>query len=364
MMIRRSRISRLAWPAGLLVAVVVTAIATERAPAQQQEALPKLIRVAGPGNAEGKPFGTGPLGVLRVKGYLEQEFNKDGVQIEWQFPRGTGPAINEAFANGQLDFASYGGLPNIVGRGAGLRTRVLASYGSSPTYLVARNGSGIETIDDLKGRKVSVSLGTILQLSLASILARLNLTEKDVQVFDLITADQVSAIQSRDIDAVVGTSASLSIVERGFGKVVFSTKGRIDPASNFGSFIVAEDFAKKYPEATRRVLTAFLRASYFASQKENRNELYDIWARAGQSRASVALDYDGDSLRERANPLLDDFYVANIRRGVQFALDNKLIKQGFDVEAWVDRVSLEAALKSLGYEKFWQPHDAKGAPQG
>jgi sulfonate transport system substrate-binding protein len=272
-----------------------------------QEAPPKVIRLAGPGNPEGKPFGTGPLGVLKVKGYLDEEFKKEGVTFQWQFPRGTGPAINEAFANGQLDFSSYGGLPNIIGRGAGLRTRVLSSYGSSPTYLVARNGSGIESIADIKGRKISLSRGTILQLSLNSILERQGLIEKDVQLFDLITADQISAIQSGDVDAVVGTSTVLSLVERGFGKIVFSTKGKVDPAGNFGSFVVLDDFARKYPQTTRRVLQAFLRAAYFASQEENRGELYDIWARAGQTRAAVATDYDGDSLQERSNPLLDDF---------------------------------------------------------
>jgi sulfonate transport system substrate-binding protein len=346
-------------------AVLIVALAGIcSAPAFAQEAPPKIIRLAGPGNAEGKPFGTGSLGVLKVKGYLEDEFQKEGVRIDWQFPRGTGPAINEAFANGQLDFASYGGLPNIVGRGAGLRTKVLAAYGNSPTYLVARNGSGIETINDLKGRKIAISLGTILQLSLGAILERVGLTEKDVQIFDLITADQISAVQSGDVDAVVGTSSVLSIVERGYGKVVFTTKGRIDPASNFGSFIVAGDFAGKYPQTTQRILQAFLRAAHFSSEEQNRLELYDIWARAGQSRASVALDYDGDSLRERANPLLDPFYIANVKRGVQFSIDNRLIKQGFDVESWIERPGFDAALNALGYDKFWQPHDAKGLPQG
>jgi sulfonate transport system substrate-binding protein len=329
-----------------------------------QEALPKVIRLAGPGNAEGTPFGTGTLGVLKVKGYLEDEFHKDGVRVEWEFPRGTGPAINEAFANGQLDFASYGGLPNIVGRGAGLRTKVLAAYGTSPTYLVARNGSGIKTIADLKGRKIALSLGTVLQLSLGAILDRVGLSEKDVQIFDLITADQISAIQSGDVDAVVGTSSVLSIVEHGYGKIVFTSKGHVDPASTFGSFIVSDDFAAKYPEVTQRVLEAFLRAAYFSSQEKNRQELYDIWAKAGQTRASVALDYDGDSLRDRANPLLDGFYVANAKRAVRFALDNKLIKTGFDVESWIDRPGLAAALKALGYDKYWQAHDAKGLPQG
>jgi sulfonate transport system substrate-binding protein len=329
-----------------------------------QQALPKTIRLAGPGNAEGRPFGTGTLGVLKVKGYLEDEFKKDGVAIDWQFPRGTGPAINEAFANGQLDFASYGGLPNIVGRGAGLRTRVIAGYGISPAYLVAREGSGINNIADLKGKNVSVQLGTILQLSLSEILRQAGLTAKDIQIFDLITADQISAVQSGDVDAVVGTSSVLSIVERGLGKVVFTTKGRVDPASNFGSFIVADDFAKKYPDLTQRVLQNFVKAAYYSAQEEHRDELYDIWARAGQSRASVAIDYDGDSLQERANPLLDAFYVANVNRGVQFSVDKKLIKSGFDVDAWIDRKGLETALGALGYAGFWKPHDAKGGPQG
>jgi sulfonate transport system substrate-binding protein len=345
-----------------LLTLFIAAFAADGAPAQ--ETPPKVIRLAGPGNPEGKPFGTGPLGVLKVKGYLEEEFKKDGVTIQWQFPRGTGPAINEAFANGQLDFSSYGGLPNIIGRGAGLRTKVLSSYGSSPTYLVARNGSGIETLADIKGKKISLSRGTILQLSLNSLLERQGLTEKDVQLFDLITADQISAIQSGDVDTVVGTSSVLALVERGFGKIVFSTKGKLDPASNFGSFVVIEDFARKYPQTTRRVLEGFLRAAHFAAQEENRNELYDIWARAGQSRAAVATDYDGDSLRERAKPLLDEFYVANVKRGVKFSLDSKLIKQGFDVEAWVDRKGQETALRALGYENFWKRHDAKGQPQG
>jgi sulfonate transport system substrate-binding protein len=358
---------RLSWVVRLGAAFLMSlpfSIEAVSTTALGQEVSPKVIRLAGPGNAEGKPFGTGPLGVLKAKGYLEEEFKRDGVAIQWQFPRGTGPAINEAFANGQLDFSSYGGLPNIIGRGAGLRTRVLASYGSSPTYVVARNGSGIKGIADLKGKRIALSRGTILELSLHSLLERQNLTEKDIRLFDLITADQISAIQSGDVDAVVGTSSILTLVERGVGTVAFTTKGTTDPASNFGSFVVLEQFANRYPQTTARVLQAFLRAAYFASQEENRDELYDIWARAGQTHAAVATDYDGDSLRERNNPLLDAFYVANVTRGVKFSLDNRLIKQGFDVGTWVDRASLGAALKTLHYDDFWKPRDAAGQPQG
>jgi sulfonate transport system substrate-binding protein len=328
------------------------------------ESLPKTIRIAGVGNPAGKPFGTGTIGVLRSKGWLEEEFKNDGITIEWQFPRGTGPAINEAFANGQIDFANYGGLPNVVGRGAGLRIKVVACYGNAPTYLLVRNGANIDKLEDLKGRRVSISRGTILQLSLSSILERLNLGEKDVQIFDLLTGDQISAVQSGDIDALVGTSSTLSVVERGLGRILFSTKGRIDPAGSWGSFIVTEAFAKKYPEATRRVVRAYVKAAYFASHEENRQELYGIWAQAGQSRESVALDYDGDNLADRASPLLDDFYLANAKRAEKFAVDNKLIKRGFDVGTWVDRSYLDDAIRSLGHQNVWKPHSAAGDPQG
>ncbi|HLH94428.1 MAG TPA: ABC transporter substrate-binding protein [Xanthobacteraceae bacterium] len=347
-----------------LLAAMAAMASCALSPLGAQEAPPKTIRLAGPGNAQGTPFGTGTLGVLRVKAYLEQEFKPQGGTIEWQYPRGTGPAINEAFANGQLDFASYGGLPNIVGHGAGLRTKVLATYGTSPIYLVARNGSGIESIADLKGRRISVQRGTILELALGSLLQRQGLSEKDVQIFDLITADQISALQSGDIDAVVGTSSVLTVVERGFSKVVFSSKGKLDPASNFGAFLVAEDFVRKYPQTTQRVLNDYVRAAYFASQEENRSELYDIWARSGTTRAAIAADYDGEVLNDRSNPLLDAFFVSNVKRGVKFALDNKLIRQGFDINAWIDRAPLYTALDALGFRGVWKPHDANGAPQG
>lgn len=78
----------------------------------------------------------------------------------------------------------------------------------------------------------------------------------------------------------------------------------------------------------------------------------------------MALDYDNDSLRDRSSPLLDAFYLANVERGVRFSIHNKLIKAGFDVDSWIVRPGLDTALKALGYDKFWQPHDTNGLPQG
>jgi sulfonate transport system substrate-binding protein len=330
--------------------------------AQAKETPPAVIRLAGQGNASGTPYGSAVIGVVRAKQYLEDEFKADGVKIEWQFPRGTGPAINEAIANGQLDFANYGGLPNIVGRGAGLPTKVLASYGTSPIYVLARTGTNINGIADLKGKKVSVSRGTILQLSLSTLLAQAGLKEKDVQLFDLDSADQVTAITSGDVDAVLGSSNLLVLPEKGIGKIIYSTKGKVDAASTFGSFVVTEAFAKKYPETTQRVVNAFTKAAYYSSQESNRDDLVKTWELTGVPHKGVVQDYAGDSLKDRMSPLLDEFYLANVKRGVAFAQEQKLIRRPIKVDEWVDASFLNKAIKSLGYEGFWVKHDANGQP--
>lgn len=341
-----------------LAVIAVAILGTGPVTAQEK---PQVIRLASFGNAAGKPYGTGAIGVVRARELLEKEFAADGITIDWQFPRGTGPAINEAIANGQLDFAYYGGLPNIVGRGAGLKTKVVASYGVSPSYVVARPDSGIKTVADLKGKKVSTSRGTINELSLFRILQQVDLTPQDIQFFDLQTADQISAITSGDIDAVIGGGSSvLQLVDQGIAEVIYTTKGSPAPGSNFGSFIVTDAFAEAYPEITQRVVNKFIEASHFASDEKNREALFDIWALTGAPRATFEKDYADEVLKDRQSPLLDDFYRANVTAGIDFAVEQKLIRKAFDVNEWVDDSYLKTALKELGYENAWTPRDKDG----
>ncbi|WP_411035628.1 ABC transporter substrate-binding protein [Shinella sp. BYT-45] len=325
----------------------------------------EVIRLAGPGNAAGRPYGSGSIGVLRALELLEKEFEADNIRIEWQFPRGTGPAINEAFANGQLDFASYGGLPNIVGRGAGVPTTVISGQGNSPTYIGARPAANIKTIADLKGKKVAFQRGTIFELSLSRILEQANLKNADVEIYDLQGADQVSAIQSGDVDALLGQGNTvLALVDKGLVEVAYTTKGNPAPGATFGSFTVHEQFRANNPEITERVLKAFVEASHFASQEENRDKLFDIWALTGSPRETYVKDYEGDLLADRNSPLLDDFYRGNIKAGLDFTLEQRLVRRPFDIDQWIDDSLLKKVIADLGYQSVWKPRDINGKAVG
>src|SRR4051812_32296235 len=135
---------------------------------------PSVIRIGFPGVGVGnRPIvGGSNITTVHLRGLLEEEFKADGIQIKWNFLRGAGPALNELFANGLVDFGfGQGDLPSIIGRAGGLNTRVLAAAGiRQNTYLAVPADSSIKTIQDLKGKKVAIFKGTNIQLAVARIL--------------------------------------------------------------------------------------------------------------------------------------------------------------------------------------------------
>src|ERR1035437_5456501 len=96
-----------------------TSLACAQTPAQ-----PTVIRIGSPELGSGKSSfpGGNPLAVVKANQWLEQEFAKDGIKIEWTFFRAAGPAVNEALASKQLDVVFLGDLASVIGRSHGLPT--------------------------------------------------------------------------------------------------------------------------------------------------------------------------------------------------------------------------------------------------
>ena len=75
------------------------------------------IRIAVPDLSAGSQHsGGGVSDVLRSQQLLEKAFADEDVTIDWKYFKGAGPVINEAFANGQVDFAYLGDLAAIIAK--------------------------------------------------------------------------------------------------------------------------------------------------------------------------------------------------------------------------------------------------------
>ena len=334
--------------------------------ASAQAAEPLVIHVGYAAiGVDNRPYSEGTsAATARAGEYLEKEFANDpNVKIEWTFFKGAGPAVNEGFANNQLDFAYQGDLPALIGRATGLKTKyLLASGARKPLYLAVAKDSGIKRIEDLKGRKVALQRGTNGHLAAIKILEAHGLKERDLQVINLDSAGTVAALVSKDIDAAFGDTQLINLAAKGSADVIYTTKGD-DPRFGRNAGIVArEAFIDAHPEITQRVVDAFVKAAQWSSEEPNRAALFELWHKSGTEIPILEEYFRNDTLVYRNSPLIDDLLVSQYKEQAVKSKEYGLIRRDVDLNGWFEPKYLNNALEKLGLKTFWQPYGADGKP--
>ena len=344
-----------------IAGIAVSAILIGSAHAQTQ---PEVIRFGGFGQGFGQPYGVALLAIAQGKDFIADEFKGTQVKLTFEYFTGTGPAINEAIANNRLDFAQYGSLPNIVGRAAGLPTRILASYGYTTVFGAARPDLPIASFKDLKGKRVAVAKGTVLHWAFLKALEQNGLGLKDVTLLDLSTADQLAALAAGSIDAAIGTSSLLALRDKGVVKIFYNSNDIGPKAAGFGAITVTEQFEKKYPDATRRVARALVRSAAWLGQENNREEALQIWAKSGVAITALRAEFDGVALKNVFNPRVDEFLVSQYRDAIAFSKAQKLIRADIDLQKWVAPDYVDNAVDQLKLNADFPRRDESGRAAG
>ena len=314
----------------------------------------------------GKPVAGGAIiNLVHVKGLLEEEFRKDGIKVEWNYFKGAGPAVNEAIANNQLDFAWQGDLPAIVARSGGLRTKlILASDKYSPTYLAVPPDSPAKTLEDLKGKKVAIFKGTNNQLAAIKAYESKGLTERDFKTINMDTATIQTALATKDVDGGWMGAQIFNLVNKGVAKILYSTKRQAINQIKQTHILVTEDFEKAHPQIVQRVVNVTLKEAAWSAEEKNRDETFQLWARSGVPYTTYERDNEGFPLRERYNPLIDELFVSHYKEAAESAYKFKLIRKPIEVDPWFEPKYLKQGLKDLKLEGVWQEYDAAGNPKG
>ena len=222
--------------------------------------------------------------------------------------------------------------------------------------------SAIKTLADLRGKRVAYFKGNYIQLQAIRILGTVGLTEQDVKGVNLNSATGQAALLSGDIDALFGGSESLSLKEKGAARIIYSTQGQSARLTAQTGLLVSEDFAKKYPDLTKRVLKVLLLGAKWVSQDANREAAYAIWSADGHRNIeTLRADYGDRPLADRASPLLDPYFVAQYKDTQRIIGALGLLRGGnVDIADWFDSSYLTSALEELGLQNYWVPLDADG----
>ncbi len=199
-----------------------------------------------------------PVGlVLKEKGWLEEALAEDGVSVRWVQSQGSNKAL-EFLNAGSIDFGSTAGAAALIGRINGNPIKSIYVY-SRPewTALVRPAESDIESVEDLKGKRVAVTRGTDPHIFLIRALAEHGLTEKDVNLVLLQHADGKAALSRGDVDAWAGLDPLMAAAELEEGADLFYRRPELN---SWGILNVREAFANENPEIVEKVLAAYERA--------------------------------------------------------------------------------------------------------
>src|SRR5918997_4567180 len=145
-----------------------------------------------------------PSGDLIVKNNRWLEEALPDYNIKWtKFD--SGADVNTAFIAKELDFGALGSSPVARGLSAPLnipyKVAFVLDVAGDNEALVARNGSGVNTIADLKGKRIGTPFASTAHYSLLAALEQNNLSANDVALVDLQPQAILAAWERGDIDA-------------------------------------------------------------------------------------------------------------------------------------------------------------------
>ena len=323
-------------------------------PPLAQAAAVREIRIAVPDLSAGTQHsGGGVTDVLRSQQLLEKAFAADGITIQWNYFKGAGPVINEAFANGQVDFAYLGDLAAIIGKANGVDTRLLAATGRGiKHYLGVAPGSGIKTLQDLKGKRVAIFRGTASQLSFDAALASQGLSEKDLKIINLDFNASVAALAARQIDATWGLSGLTALQERGLAELPLNTRDLGGAGSIQAVLVGSGAFVDAHPELVQRLLAAQQQAVQWLSD-ENNKQAYIQLVSGLASYPPVILERDlqDEVLGQTFRSSLDQPFLDQLQSSVDLAAEQRLIRKPFKVSQWLAPQATRPAPAALAADR-------------
>jgi sulfonate transport system substrate-binding protein len=278
--------------------------------------------------------------VLKENGWLEEELGGE-VEVNWVQSAGSNKAIE--FLNARsIEFGSTAGAAALLARINGSPINSVYAY-SRPewTALVALEGSGIDSVEDLAGKTVAVTKGTDPYIFLLRALADHGLSESDIEEVLLQHADGRNALVGGDVDAWAGLDPMMAEAELEQSATLFY---RAPELNTWGVLNVDEEFARDHPEVVEAVIATYERGRLWAL--DNPDELAAILADAAGLSIEVAqrqLERTDFSTPAIGTAQLDTILGAGLALQGSGVIDDTV-----DVEAQVDALLDESFTDDLG----------------
>lgn len=201
----------------------------------------------------------------------EKQFEKKtGMDVEWR-RFDSGAKVITAMASGDIDIATAGSSPiaAAVNRGLDIELVWILENINEAEALVVRDGSGISSPQDLKGKTIGVPFVSTTHFHMLFALEQFGLTEKDVKLVNMQPNAIAAAWERGDIDAAFIWDPALGRIKQS-GHVLISS-GDLSRwgKATFDGMVINKEFGEEKPEAVAQLIKLIADAdSAYKSEKD------------------------------------------------------------------------------------------------
>jgi ABC-type nitrate/sulfonate/bicarbonate transport system substrate-binding protein len=271
----------------------------------------------------------------------------------------------EALAAGQIQLWIPGGLPAISMYHNGIPIVVLGVNAVSweAEKLVVRKDANVNTPEDLYRVKIGLLQGSSASALLHNLARHYKLDEKRLQVVNLPPPEQLAALLSGNIQAMlvwepwvhraVG-SGNAKVVHTGLVSRFAGNDGERVRISNTRTvFIAAQPFVRKNPKTARAMMEVLLRAQRYAADQRNKEDVIRTFSESMKQDPEInRAIWDVHVF----NPAMDQAHVDDMERTADFLEAAGRIKKRTHVLEWTYTGLVEELDASLVTVKGrWKP---------
>ncbi|MBP2168299.1 sulfonate transport system substrate-binding protein [Erwinia toletana] len=269
------------------------------------------------------------LALAKEKGTLEKALAAHQVKVQWAGPFSAAAPAYEALNVGSIDMTTGSSTAFVTAIAAGSPLRFFA-YQAMPADgegIVVRKDSPINSIADLRGKKVAVNKGGTGEYLLSRALSSAGLAEDAVQKVYLSPSDTGTAFVGGHVDAWAIWDPFLSLAQQSYDARLLSN-GKAVGSENAAGYFVSDAFYQQHPQVLKWV--------YEVLQQEN------AWAKAHPLEAgkiwASQMGQPGDALAQQ---------LGNVNTVPVTTLGEKEVAHIAHIAAWYQQQGIIKALPDI-----------------
>jgi sulfonate transport system substrate-binding protein len=277
-------------------------------------------------------FGGLPL-IAKERGELARTLAKDNIRVQWVGPFPNHAPSIQAVVGGSADF-SFGGstTPALAAilAGSPLVFTLFAVVQPRTTAIIAKDGSGINSVPDLAGKTVAVNRSGLGEFILVAALEKFHVERSKVKVVYLNPPEAAPAFGSGQVDAWAMWSPGVDLARSQYkGHDIFLEGRDLDFQIDFGSWLVRKDFAEQNRDLVAAVNAAFTAEAEWASA--NSAEAETISQVQGHYDDAIRDQFISWKRRYRIHRTDDQAFLAELQRAADWLAARKVLPQPVQV---------------------------------